>query len=271
MRMLQAIYEVEDFDKNVTIGYAYNAGCSLEEHVGYINNNEAEYYYYYLNEDNEWKYEANVTLDYIVQQEDWEYVSLQQASGYSGVVDTYNAEHIATIQNCVETNLGYEPVYMWNMTWAYPEVYINDSGETVANSLKAFTTTYGGSQETMYNMIVNCVKEKIVTDPKFEYLMPVGTAIQNTKTSFLGDLDLHRDNLHLNDLGRLIAGYVWYCEMEKVTLDGIKLTTVPDALTSYTDGDLVVSDAVAKVIAESVNNAMNNKFAVTQSQFTEAQ
>ena len=84
--MLKAIYEAEGSDKNVTLGYAFNGGCSLSEHVGYIDANSADYSYFYLDENGQWKYESKVTLEYILQKEDWTYVSMQQSSASSGVL-----------------------------------------------------------------------------------------------------------------------------------------------------------------------------------------
>jgi hypothetical protein len=64
---------------------------------------------------------------------------------------------------------------VWNMTWAYP----TGSGW--------FGGLYGNNQMNMYNSIVSAVQEKIVKNPEFALVSPAGTAIQNGRTSYIGD------------------------------------------------------------------------------------
>ena len=97
--------------------------------------------------------------------------------------------------------------------------------------------------------------------------MPVGTAIQNANAT-LDDPDLYRDYTHLNDLSRVIAAYVWYCELELVTLDEIQLTKIPAALTkSYVtaggSGDMTLTADQIQLIASCVKAAMKDNFTTT--------
>ena len=123
----------------------------------------------------------------------------------------------------------------------------------------------------MYNMICQTVQNKIVPNSTFHWLMPTGTAIQNAKSSFLIPEDLYRDYTHLNDYGRLLAGYVWFSCLEGVPVDTFKLNYIPDALTkTYTQaGDIMLDTDMFTVLEESVRNAIDTPFAITQSQYTE--
>ena len=121
-------------------------------------------------------------------------------------------------------------------------------------------------------MISQAVQEKIIDgNYSFDYLMPAGTAIQNARTNGLTAKELYRDALHLNNLGRVIAAYTWFCELEgydgtSKALTDIKLTTVPAALAltgEYSNGVTQLDDATKALVIESVNNAMKNKMAVT--------
>ena len=65
-------------------------------------------------------------------------------------------------------------------------------------------------------------------------------------------------------MSRLMAAYVWYCELEGVTLSEIKLTTVPENLTkSWSDagntGNMALTEIQKKIVLESVNNALASR------------
>jgi hypothetical protein len=78
------------------------------------------------------------------------------------------------------------------MTWAYEDNRATTGGQ--------------GSQITMYNNITSQVKTHIVPNDSFFTIAPVGTAIQNARTSTLGN-DLTCDGAHLDEtIGRYIAG-----------------------------------------------------------------
>ena len=101
--------------------------------------------------------------------------------------------------------------------------------------------------------------------------MPVGTAIQNARSSYLGDPDLNRDYSHLSDLGRTIAAYTWYCILTNTTLDDVSIDFVPGTL-RYASADkrtdLVLTDELKAIIIESVNNALSTSYSMTQSNYT---
>ena len=95
--------------------------------------------------------------------------------------------------------------------------------------------------------------------------MPVGTAIQNARVLGLTAKDLYRDALHLNNLGRLVAAYTWYCELEGVTLTDLKLTQIPAALAltgAVSNGVTELDDTLEAIVIESVNGAMSDPFTV---------
>jgi hypothetical protein len=283
MWMLYNIYKAENPDKKIVLGIAYYGGCSLAQHVSFLRANSTEYSYYKLNDDisagtGTWKSTKDQTLKAIVENENWDIVTMQQASTYSGIPDTYNAD-IQTIQSFVCDTLGYTPTFAWNMTWAYPVKDIAGDAFTTVNTTSGFESRYNSDQMTMYNAIVDTVKAKIVPDKTFSYLMPAGVAVQNANSSYLDDPDLYRDYTHLNDFARVMAAYVWYCTFEDVRVDSLKFTVVPANFTkSYKTaggtGDMVLTQMQLDIIEESVKNALDTRdagtFAITQSQYTVA-
>jgi hypothetical protein len=143
------------------------------------------------------------------------------------------------------------------MTWAYQ-----------ANSDQAvFLDTFKSDQMYMYECIVNATKEKVVPRTDFTAIIPSGTAIQNVRTSFIGD-NLTKDTYHLNSLGRVIAGYTLYTVLTGEPLTQINLTNVTKAMSNDTEPYLL-TDKEKVAIIESVNNAIASPFTVTNSTYTE--
>ena len=126
-------------------------------------------------------------------------------------------------------------------------------------------TKYNDDRTVLYNAITGAVGRNIVTDDSFVYLIPSGTAIQNARTSYFGDT-LTKDTLHLNNLGRVIAGYTTWCALTGLPLTEINLPPV----NSYDLKEpVVLSESDKAVIIEAVNNAIANPYEVTPSSYPE--
>ena len=270
MYLLYDVYKAENPDKDIELAFLHYAGGSLSTHVTNLTYNRAVYSYYKINsetyaESGKWKLTEEATMLQALQDEWWDIVTMQQSSANSPNADTYNSD-IGTIRSYVSATLGYEPEFAWNFTWAYP-----DDDTLLSTNTEDFITTFKenyGTSLAMYQQITEAVKSKIVNGSySFEYLMPVGTAIQNARAYGLAAMDLYRDSLHLNDLGRLIAAYTWYCELEGYNgvdkaLTDLKLTTVPAKLV-VSNGVTGLDDALEQIVIDAVNNGLKNKFAVT--------
>ncbi len=229
---------------NITLGILYIPGASLSTHVNSITNS-LNNYVYYKNTNDIWSYNnSNSSLLYGLIDEDWDIITIQQVSGYSGLPATYN-EDIDTIINYVnnnKTNISAEIV--WHMTWAYQ-----------GNSTHTDFYRYSSNQLTMYNAIINTVQEKIETRDDLAYVIPSGTAIQNVRTSYLGDT-LTRDGYHLSfDYGRYIASLTWFLKITGLSIDEITYKPI-----GVSDDDLVM-------IKEAVVNAVLYPYTITESSY----
>ena len=229
---------------NINIGNLYIGGCDINTHYANIQSNAAAYDFR-MRSHNGSKFTEYVTttvggkkqsLEFAITYKDWDIISVQQASGYSGQADTYNNLD-ALVAQVKEKATNADVEIVFNMTWAYQ-----------ANSTHAQFPDYNSDQTTMYNAIVNAVQEKV------DYtVIPCGTAIQNARTSFIGD-NLTRDGYHLDlKIGRFIAGLTF---VAKVT--GVDITDFAYAPSGVTETQLAVA-------IESVQNAINTPFAVTPS------
>ena len=106
-------------------------------------------------------------------------------------------------------------------------------------------------------MIVQTVQNKICPNDSFSKVIPCGTAIQNARTSFVGDT-LTRDGYHLTyDLGRYIAGLTLIR-----TLTGLSVENI-----AYAPAN--VNEDYRNVAIEAAENAIAEPFAVTASAYAE--
>lgn len=235
--------------ENILLGRIYIPGCSLEGHVDTIQSGEANYIYY-KNTTGEWvETLPEATLLEALQDEDWDIITLQQSSSNSGDLESYDGylEQLIEYVNTNKTNKDAKLV--WHMTWAYQ----GDSDH------KAFPK-YDNDQMVMYNKICQAVQEKILTRTDFAAVIPVGTAVQNFRTSYYGDT-LTQDGFHLNQLGEVIGAYTWYAVFTGKPLETLNFSQLTSTFK--------LSDDNLAVIKEAVNNALKDPYTVTQSEYTE--
>ena len=182
--------------KKTIIANMYIGGCSLETHYNNANNNLAAYSYRKIGVDGEKVTQEKVTLETALKDEKWDYVSLQQASPLSGQYDTYTP-YLSYLINYVKSLTPADVKLVWHQTWAY-----------AANCSLSGFANYNKDQMTMYKAIVEAAR-KAVNDYGFDILVPVGTAVQNARTTFIGDR-MNRDGQHLNVYyGRYTAACTW--------------------------------------------------------------
>ena len=252
----QFLYEIakDQGAENVVIGRLYYSGCKLSQHVEFAKTN-ATNYEYTKNTSGQWVKKTDIPLIYGLQDEDWDIIFMQQGAHHAGMVQTYK-DYIDQLMEYVQANkTNPNARFIWNMSWAFQQ----DADNTT------FMESYKGDQMTMYNMILETTKEKVVPRTDFAAIIPSGTAVQNARTSYFGDT-LTKDTLHLNNLGRVIAGYTTWC-----TLTGLPLTEINlPPMSSYDLKEpVVLSDADKAVIIEAVNNAIANPWEVTPSSYPE--
>ncbi len=240
--------------ENVIIARLYYSGCKLAQHVQFANTNAPEYDYT-KNSTGTWEKIQKTTLLYGLQDEDWDIIFVQQGAHHAGLVHTYK-DYIDQLMEYLQANkTNPNARFIWNMTWAFQQD--NDSA--------TFLDSYKGDQMTMYNMILETTKEKVVPRTDFGAIIPSGTAVQNARTSYFGDT-LTKDTLHLNNLGRVIAGYTAWATLTGKAIEEINLPPV----SSYDLREpLILTEADKAVIIEAVNNAMASPWAVTPSSYPE--
>lgn len=245
-----ATYYLDDIARaqgytNVEIAYLFIGGCTLKTHATNMSDNLADYTYY-TNFGGKWVSTKNYTMEQAITSRDWDVITLQQASHHSGKSDTYEP-YLGQLVDYVRQKQPNAKI-LWHMTWAYQQ-----------DSTHSGFPLYNNDQTTMYNSIVNAYNTAVVpyiTSGDMDGLLACGTAIQNARTSFVGDT-LTRDGYHMSPLGRYLTGCLWYSYLTGETLTELDLTKV--------DSKLTLTDREKAMVIESVNNAIATPTAVTPS------
>lgn len=188
--------------KELVIGNLYIAGCPVEKHYNNMRDDRPAYSYRKIALDGHVDTIPECPLSKALADEKWDYITFQQASGVSGMYESF--ENLPELISMVRKAVGKHPVFLWHMTWAYSP----DSNH------RQFVN-YGKDQMKMYEAIVACAKKALADNPELKGVIPCGTAIQDARTSALGR-DLTRDGYHLSlDEGRYIASCTWYAVLFK--------------------------------------------------------
>lgn len=175
----------------------YIGGCTLERHW---NNSvaDAPAYRYRKVRGGVTTERRDVRLSEALADEAWTHVSFQQASGLSGLVATYEP-YLTSLVGYVKGLVPSGAVLAFHQTWAY-----------ACDSDHPEFPVYGKKQATMYGRIMNAVASTLADHPEITLLIPSGTAVQNGRTSALGDT-FTRDGFHLNySFGRYTAACTWF-------------------------------------------------------------
>ena len=206
----------------------YIGGCSLETHwLNFEQNNE-----FYDLEINGGEAERKIGISEALKMDDWDVITVQQVSGFSGLEETYEP-YISKLAEVVRNAVPNAKLY-FHQTWAY---------ET--DSSHGDFARYNNDQDQMYDCIIR-VTEKMAKKINAE-LIPVGTVIQHLRRNVAefdyknGGISLCRDGFHLTlDYGRFAAAATWL-----KTLTGMDVS-----VTEFEDFDTEILKKIVAVVNE---------------------
>ena len=173
-------------------------GCSLETHWSHVVDKQAEYYL----EQNGKNMDRMVTIDEGLALEDWDVITVQQASHYSGQPQSY-MPYVTDLVAYVREKCPNAKIY-FHQTWAY-EIDSDHGG--FAN--------YNRDQGEMYRRICDCaaMAQRLIGAD----ILPSGPVVQYLRENAPefdyknGALSLNRDGFHLSwEYGRYAAAATWY-------------------------------------------------------------
>lgn len=175
----------------------YIGGCSLETHWNNILQDLSSYDY----ELNGERHDRKISIKEALQEDNWDYVTLQQASHYSGLMNTYYP-YITDISAYVK-EYAPQAEQLIHQTWAYE--IDSDHG--------AFTT-YDSNQHTMYQALTKAYTA-VAKDLNLR-MIPCGNIVQTLRSHPLFDYEhgghsLCRDGFHMSLIyGRYLLAATWY-------------------------------------------------------------
>lgn len=180
----------------VEVWHLHIGGCSLERHYNNMMGDMCAYTFE-LNG----QYQSMASLSSIIEKEQFDIVTIQQASHFSGLYSSYHPY----IDELVAYLRKHQPnaKLFWHKTWAYEK----DS------SHQGFAS-YGKSQENMYTAICK-VAEKIADEMKFDGIIPSGDVVQTLRKTpefnYPQEPSMCRDGFHMHLLyGRYAVASTWF-------------------------------------------------------------
>lgn len=187
---------------DLTVGNMYIGGCSLERHAMNMRGDSAVYSYRLMKQDKAQQMFTrevtdSVSILWALASDEWDVVTMQQASHYSGQWFTYEP-WLSELIDSVRLHIQDKTKIYWYMTWAYQQ----DAKHP------AFVPNYNGSQAYMYDEILGCNRQVLANHP-FDGFIPGGIAVQQARATKLGDT-FCRDGYHLSyTCGRYLMACLW--------------------------------------------------------------
>lgn len=181
----------------MTTGDLYIGGCPLGRHVNNIRK-DARDYGFHLNTK---LVVRGMSVREGLLSESWDYVTMQQASGYSGVWESYTP-YMKELSDYV-THFAPQAQQLIHETWAYEK-----------DAPHRHFEFYHRSQAEMYKRLRECYQGFASTVGA--RIIPAGDVIQRlreTRPFFNygnGGISLNKDGFHLTPYGCYAAGATWY-------------------------------------------------------------
>ncbi|WP_165822488.1 DUF4886 domain-containing protein [Paenibacillus montanisoli] len=175
---------------NLEIANLYVGGCSLETHWTNATNDIKAYDYHQLGKPNK-----QVSIKEALESDDWDFVTFQQVSGLSGILDSY----FPYLPNLVDYVKGIEPnaKLALHETWAYAK-----------DSTHQDFPRYDNDQDKMFNALKQAYLDA-AKKTGISIIIPSGESWQNARATSIGDT-LTRDGYHGNTKGQYLAAATWF-------------------------------------------------------------
>ena len=188
--------------KKVELARLYVGGCSVERHMQFFDKQQSAYTFYTSKAgENKWvKHAEKRSIQSALAMGEWDIITMQQASGYSGQYETIKP-HLERLVAVVKKAQP-QAHLAWHITWSYSTA-----------SKHQHYHHYDNSQAKMDTAIMQAVLQIRNDFDCFDYFIPSGTAIRMLRLSPVNNApnDFTRDGYHLDyGAGRYAAACVWY-------------------------------------------------------------
>lgn len=207
----------------------YIGGCSLRTHYLNILEDRAAYELDFNGQPTGFK----VSIRQALASDDWDVITLQQASHYSGDLSTY-IPYIEALADYVRKYCPHAKL-MIHQTWAYEA----DSDKLRALSVFATPADMLAAAKANYAKVAELIHA--------DGIIPCGEAMM--RATELGIEKIHRDTFHASlGVGRYLLALCWFA-----TLTGRDITA-----NSFADFDKPVSEDEREIVISAVNEVVKN-------------
>lgn len=188
-----ATAHLEKMTQGAYVRNLYIGGCSLERHAENLRSHRAAYEY---QRHGVRLLESPVSANGVFEAVDWDVITVQQASPFSGQYESYRP-YLDTVLSYVHALCPGARV-LWHQTWAYATDF---KGSNFGN--------YDWDQEKMDSMIT--LASRRAASEFGLGMIGSGEAIRCLRKAFPTEVgEFCRDGFHLSyDYGRYAAAYVW--------------------------------------------------------------
>ena len=177
-------------NRPLILGRLYIGGCSLERHWQNVLSGAKDYLYNHTGRE-----QIPTSISDAFKMEDWDFVTFQQASHFSGMPETYHPflENLSAYAKVMSPRAK----QVIHETWAYAK-----------DSTHPGFANYHNSQEEMYRRLRDAYHMAADTIGAAAFL-PAGDAWQLAPATEIGDT-LCADGVHGNEKGCYLSAAVWY-------------------------------------------------------------
>lgn len=182
-------------DIDVEIGYLYRSGENLAGHWSNFQNDTTYSFYAYRGK-GYWETIGSKTIKYALAFQQWDIILLHQQQAKTYTWSTYQP-YLNNLINGIYSQLAYPVKFVWMFGQQCPV-----TGGTTKTDEQILTELQGSWTNSM----------RVLNETLCDAVIPIGTAIQNARTTYLSDLGdygkLTEEGVHLQDgLPRQIAAY----------------------------------------------------------------
>lgn len=283
-RMLFEVFQKEAPEQKVVIGVLYYSGCNMAQHAKFIAE-DSPVYEYYKNENGNWNTMKDATVKMALMDEQWDVVVMQQMNHRVGIEDNYVAKDYKDVIEFVKSYVKEPSTLAFHITWTNPSdyaLYLEDNAPLNNPDPQSWRSQhedwYGGAdgkydQNQMYLKVIEKVQKYLVDTTEFlgenyyDMMISSVTAVEYAQdVCGLTQEQVYRDYTHLNDYGRLLAGYLWYAQLmglEKI--ESVKVDAIPANLhhqnSKYPEmPDYTITQELKDVIVEAVNWTLQHPY-----------
>ena len=227
---------------NMVCGVIYYGGCTVEQHVNFIAQNKAGYAYF----KNGGTDRESVDFFNILEDEDWDVVTIQTGKGQQGQKDTFYP-YLPKLISIIENRLPEAEVGLFQ-SWAVPSCY-----EGTGNTRLA---PYEDNSEKMYQAIISTFSA-LKTENGVSFVVPSAEVLHSINGSSICDnsvaaTSFFRDSTaHVNEKGRYMLGLTIF---RSVT--GLKVNKNSYEPIGYTYGGIAAPNAEERAIIQSYVDAV---------------